>query len=525
MKGVVDPRMRKRQDSVIVRAQLSKTLSNAELFGAFGRAIQGKMDPTDVIPHYLSHMKDILAYMQDEDGNELPVSLWTKETIWEYIHYVEANYCRSLRIINSPWARGVVCTKQVWSATLPAEEATRDHCGGCKIFESSTTGVEKRLQSIVKFFKFLTRTGVVETNFMRDILAEWREDQSRSTRRELRRNPSIAEVVKLVNGTTHPRNRAFYASSSKWWLRPNEMLMLDRYASFGLEPPAGGPVSQGFARGFAANPEVRSLDDAGGLAYVPETKKFDKRKGNRWLVIDAELSPLLEQYFSWWERRVQRDSTGRPVTTALWLSEHGLALKQDDLYRSLFYADCQRLGLMTKLDERDPMRRWTAHCQRHFGEKLCMTHNVPDLWAKHFRGDVIKDARGHYFIPGPLQIRDAYLEHVPTLGFYPLADVDASALLGNPDMQREIHRQKLREGLARVGAWRGASEPTVPARLVEVDGDIERELAIVPRRYAHALAAAMGPKVLVEPDTQPRRNMRRADLLEIFACALAKLDG
>lgn len=489
----LDPRLRKRSDSVVVRAKLSKTLTNAELFAAFSRSLHGKLAPDSSIPHYLGHVKDALAYARDEDGEELHVSLWTKEHVWEYIHYMEANYCRSLRVISLPLTRGIVCTKLVWEGTLPAETAAPQHCAGCKLFQSSSTGIEKRLQSLVKFWKFLARTGVVELNFMRDTLSEWREDQRRMGRRELRRNPSVEEMVKLVNGTEHPRNRAFYASSAKWWLRVNEMLMLDRYASFNLPAPDGTPRPAGFELGFTAHQDLAGFDQGGDLVYLPETKgALDKRKGNRWCVVDDELRPILSQYFAWWERTVQRDSDGRPVTTALWITEHGLPLQAKDIYRSLFYGDCQRLGLMTKADERDPLRKWSAHCQRHFGEKLLMMNNCPDTWSKHFRGDAVKDARGAYFVPTPDQIRQKYREWVPHIGFRALADAPIFRGGVTPRDLRRGQAELLRAGLERIRAWKSPSEPIACARIVELDqhGNEIREVAAVPRRFMNAMVAA-----------------------------------
>lgn len=518
----VNPRDRQRQEIVVVRAKGSATLTNAELLADFGRALKGKVAPQSV-PIYVSHCKDAIAFMRDEQDDEIHVSLWTKESIWDYIRFMEANYCKFYRVSNTPWAEpGVSCTKRQWLGIAKPLDVVST-CRGCDLFVASEGGLERRLTSLVKFFQLLSRLGIVQWNYMRDILRDWRSDSRRSTRREMRRNPSIEEMLTLVNKTKHPRNRAFYAASAKWWLRPNEMLMMDRYASFGLSMPEGVPMPAGFHAGFPAIAEARPLNEGGGLAYLPETKSHDKRRGNRWVAIDGELEPILLQYFAWWERHVKRDERGRPVTTALWLSETGYTLKQSDMYRPLFYEDCQRLALMTEADEKDPFRRWTAHCQRHFGEKVCMLYNVPDLWAKHFRGDIIKDARGHYFVPTPLQIRDAYFRNVPLLGFQPLADRTLRVEGSDKERRLKAFLANLEDGIRRVGAWSKHNEPTVPARLVELRGTERHPVAVVPMRYAHAIAAALGPHVLVENDPRRRVYMRKDDLVILLKRCLARL--
>lgn len=163
--------------------------------------------------------------------------------------------------------------------------------------------------------------------------------------------------------------------------------------------------------------------------YLPDTKgATDKRKGNRWLVIDAELRPIVEQYFHWWESTVRRDAQGRPVTTAMWLNERGTAQRMEDLYPRYFYEDCERLGLMRAPTEHAPgeradtRRRWTAHCQRHFAEQVRQRTNVPSDCSNHFRGDAFRDARSDYYKPKPEHVRQKYHELVPLLGFQPLPD-------------------------------------------------------------------------------------------------------
>ena len=507
---MLNPHARKRQDSVVVKAHLSPDLTNTELLVAFHRAMQGKLSQ-HTIDQYASILKDVIAYHTSPEGVELHVSQWQKEHIWEYVHHVEANYCRYLQPYKFNDATGATCRSRVWIGGRPFDEAVK-LCAGCKLFEHSTDSVQRRLDAIHKFMRFMARSGVVPLNFMRDVVAEYYEDVKEGPRREKRRNPSIEEMRQLVNGTANLRNRAFYAASAKWGFRLNEMLALDRYTSL-----------PNFAQG-------------GDLVILPEWKgKLDKRKGNRVSVIDAELRPILEQYLRWWEHNVRRNDDGTPLTTKLWLSEHGRALNNDpDFYDRVFYPDCYRLGLMKPGDEQDPLRRWTAHCQRHFLEKVLMMADCPDTWSKHFRGDIVKDARGHYFVPTPEQIREKYLEWMPKLGLQPVPQPDPRHL---PQILRadatSIHVAILQEGHARVAAWTGAGGPVISSRIVAVDehGAEIRHIAYVQKRRAPSFLFAyqrLYPtlRLSLRADTDAPvhgRAYKKRVLLKQFEDALAAL--
>ena len=410
----LDPRLRQRVQTIAVRPSFRQDATNPDLLEAFLRAQQGKI-AQKTIENYAASIRDAIRYFQ-ADGNEVPVRLWSKEAMWEYLHYMEANYCANFS--GAPFGQeGALCRGRVWIGIMPTLDATKRHCAACPLFRKST--IKHRLNALNRFYKYLARLGVVPLNFMPDVVSEHYNDNPDMPQGERRRNPSVEEMRRLVNGTAHPMRRFYYAASAKWWMRPNEMLMLDRYASLGLANPHG-QTAAGFENGFLANPQLKPYADGGDMVYIPETKgALDKRKGNRWAVADAELRPILDAALDWWDRTVKRDAEGRPVTTQLVLNTAGTALQIERMYDALFYTDCERLGLMQPGDRQRPLRRWTAHCQRHFGEKLLEMHNVPDNWCNHFRGDKLHDARGHYFKPTPDQVREKYHELVPRIGFDP----------------------------------------------------------------------------------------------------------
>ena len=479
---MIDPRSRQRVQTVSVKSSVKRDVSNDELLAQFERAVQGRLAPA-VIAKYVSAARDAFNYFRTPEGKEIPVRSWSKEAVWEYAHFVENNYCSSFRLLPLVGEPQAACGQRVWVGALPTARAAQEKCGECPLFKRPN--IRARLHALAKFYKYLARTGTVEVNFMVDVVSEYYEEMPREDEgAEKRRNPTVEEMVILVNGTAHPARRAFYASSAKWSFRPNEMLMLDRYASFGLENPHG-KAAPGFEEGFALHPKLASFDEGGDLVYLPKTKGgTDKRKGNRWMVIDAELRPILEQYFVWWDRTVKRDSNGAPVTSALWLNEHGEALRQDRLYPRYFTQDCERLGLMKPGDREISTRRWTAHCQRHFGEQIRQLHNVPADWNNHFRGDAFKDARGDYYKPTPEHIRQKYHELIPRLGFQPLPD--APRLRRGVQSEAETHRAILRAELEHV---RSIHKPRVEASSVRVEG--AGEAIVVPSRVAPSLLYAL----------------------------------
>ena len=503
---VVDPHARRRADTAVVRALLSKKLSNAELLAAFARAQQGKL-ASKTIRTYSSFVEDALAYVRGPDGREIPLSRWTKETVWEYVHYMEANYCRYFR---SVYDFGASCRLGVWKRVMQPSLALSQNCSSCALFEPGRESLRHRIDAINRFFKFLCRSGVVEFNFVRDVLSEYWEDLPREPRRERRRNPSVEEMVKLVNETVHPRNRAFYACSAKWWFRPNEMMALDRYKS------------------------LPGFEEGNDVVMIPTKGAIDKRKGSRVSIIDDELRPILEQYLAWWERTVERDSNGRPKTTKLWITARGKALRfNHQFYDALFYPDCIRLGLMTEEDKQDPLRRWTGHCQRHFGEKLLMMNNCPDTWSKHFRGDIVKDARGQYFVPTIDQIREKYREWVPRIGFTALPKINAGSMLVGPERQLEIHRAVFREGMERAKRWKRYNAPLRCQRIVRLDhfGNEIEEVVKMPHRFVASYLFALrranpSERYDARPDINPPkygRNIHRKVLYKWCRDALAWL--
>lgn len=534
MTGGMNPRLRQRVETVSVRATLKPGTTNTELFEAWKRS--AKVAPS-TLKSYASAIGDALRFFTTPEGQERPVRTWTKADVWEWIHFNEANYCRHFQQIHVQQPVQAKCKAKVWAGTLPADEAAQAHCGGCPLFLSlAGSTIAHKLHALDKWFGYLARMGAIQVNFMGDLMEEWYEENPKTDNgsEEKKRNPTHDEARRMVNETTHPMHRALYACSFKWWTRPNETLSLDRYASLGLPMPRGHKMPPGFKSGFLSHPEVESFEAGGGLVYVPEKvdeagqPRREKRSGNRWLVVDAELRPILEQYLAWWERTVQRNDDGTPKTTALWLTDLGTGVELDavrgvpsDWNERTWYADAERLGIMQPGDREDPERRLAGHCARHYGQKKCQEEKVHPDWNKHFRGDAFQDARGAYYKPEPLEVLREYLQQVRPIGLKPLPEAPR---LRKAPSEAETHRGILQAERERTKtAYRRRLRLTC-ARIT-VQG--EAEAWIVPQRVSPSVAFALrvarpGLVVHVEQERGPRLVFAR-DLLPIYEKAAGML--
>jgi hypothetical protein len=161
-------------------------------------------------------------------------------------------------------------------------------------------------------------------------------------------------------------------------------------------------------------------------------------------------------------------------------------------------------------DRKDPRRAWTAHCQRHFFEKVAETAKVPGDWVKRFRGDSLGDARDGYYHARPEEVLTVYLETMPRLGFKPLSH--SARLVGRVMRGEEaMHQEALAQEAARMaGRKRGAGN----AELVTVQIDGMEAPLVVPLRLAgaclYAARKVYGPGVSVG-----EKGRRRVDVAHV----------
>lgn len=546
----LDPRLRARAGTVPVRPSVVVQATNDELASSCFQSLEGKISD-QTRESYASHVRNAIRYFVTPEGGEIHVSKWTKAEVWAYIHFVESSFCANFRQLSFQKPLRAGCDTGVWQGYKLAEEAAQENCATCPLFKRSREGARKRLHALDRWFGYLARFEVIPVNFVADIVSEWYDEAAPEAEGgERKRNPTVQEMARLVNGTVSPARRAFFASSAKWGCRPNEMLRLDRYASFGLPMPEGFEPTRGFilafAQGFPANPQTVPFDQGGQAVYLPERfnaqgqKLPEKRRGNRWLVVDGELCPILEQYLAWWDRTVQRDPvTGRPLTTALWLHDDGTPEECNvrgtigqGFNARWFYREAERLGLMAPPDpmtgeggdREDPLRRWSGHCQRHFLEQVCEMNDVPGDWCNHFRGDVFHDSRNHYYKPKPEQVVEKYLRWIPTFGFKALPEAPRVRGGASGRSETEAHRNTLKDMIHKL---RGIKSGYAFMRMTRLHVGEEAPWA-VPQRVAGSVRFALrvalpDREVRVEVGTMERESAKAEELARLIERALALL--
>lgn len=75
----LDPRARQRVQTASVRVTFSMDATNADLLAQFERTSVGKIAAA-TIQHYSASLKDIMRYLRNPDGTEIPARRWTKQT-------------------------------------------------------------------------------------------------------------------------------------------------------------------------------------------------------------------------------------------------------------------------------------------------------------------------------------------------------------------------------------------------------------------------------------------------------------
>lgn len=91
---MIDPRLRQRVEVVPVRTSVKADVTNEELVSSFLRAIDGKVAATTRATYGFS-IRDAMRYFRTPEGAEVPVRSWSKQEVWAYFHFIEANYCAS----------------------------------------------------------------------------------------------------------------------------------------------------------------------------------------------------------------------------------------------------------------------------------------------------------------------------------------------------------------------------------------------------------------------------------------------
>jgi len=134
-----------------------------------------------------------------------------------------------------------------------------------------------------------------------------------------------------------------------------------------------------------------------------------KRKGNKRIILDAELLAWMRRYLAWRDDHVKRDAAGKPVTETLLITVFGNPWGTGAIhnFNTALHKNCIRLKLMTG-QERERRERVNSHGFRGFATTWARRTKIELQDLSLLRGDLAS-------VGGIIDRYDAYLERLPGL--------------------------------------------------------------------------------------------------------------
>lgn len=329
------------------------------------RAWFGLLDATCAVATRKRYKIQVRKFVAAWD--ELPWEL-SKADIWRYIELYSQG-CTNFRT-NIGAGRGEGCTKGLVPSNCSAE---------CPLYASvKVQTIGAHLQAVAAYYRFLEQRNMVSVNVLERVKREWAKQSKHRHRSSNRRIPTKEEIRVLLRGTL-PNHAAVLAVMAKCGTRIGETLSLR-------------VDSEHFERG-------RWL-------VIPDV--YGKRRGNRRLVIDAELWSCLEPYLSW---RVERMRVNGQEHAYLFVKGNGEPFCQgadpSGDFNAYLRLDQERLGLA------EGGNHFTAHAFRHFFSDELKRNGCEDFYWHLLRGDVPRHNMDVYLHPKPEELRKHYLASAP----------------------------------------------------------------------------------------------------------------
>jgi hypothetical protein len=126
---------------------------------------------------------------------------------------------------------------------------------------------------------------------------------------------------------------------------------------------------------------------------------------------------MLDQYLIWRERKVCRDSDGKPTSDKLVITNTGKPWGKNGFqgnFRIMMHKDCIRLGLMTGQEKtREEMINTT--CFRAFASTAALDRGANSAQVQVLRGDKAQGTVGVYDDPRP-RLAGLYRDFGLTIG-------------------------------------------------------------------------------------------------------------
>ncbi len=256
-------------------------------------------------------------------------------------------------------------------------------CNGYRPLQPS--GVWAYICAINRFYEWLLTEGRINKNpalpVMRAYMEKYREWFDERRRKPDRRPFLPEEIRRLVKGS--PIHHAIaYLLMAKCFLRIHEVLKLTvDEAHFNLEE---------------------------GWMDIPiDTEYGGKRKGNRRIILDAELKRWMRAYLTWRDEKIRRTSRGQLPTTRLLVTVFGRPWGSGAVqnFNKTLQADAIDCKIMTG-DETERDQRVNSHAFRAFSTTWALDHDCPPRQLQVLRGDLAIGALERY---------DEYLRRLPEL--------------------------------------------------------------------------------------------------------------
>lgn len=274
------------------------------------------------------------------------------------------------------------CRHHQWGAPRFADEGGAycrkrldlNECGAkCPAFEARTAiTTQKHLQAVITFYDFLVRHGLTPYNFVRDVKREYaRENRARPVKEKV--VPSMDELRALLRATPGENRRALYFFLAKTGCRISEAIRI--------------PL------------DLEHVDLENGWARIPSG---GKRRGNPFVVIDAELKRELTQYLKW--RR------GRAKSDYLFVNYAGRGFNPQDTWaiNKVMRRDLKRANITGS-------RVFSPHSLRHFFSDYVKREGVDPYWWNVLRGDVPSGNEATYVHPTLEDIQSQYVRFAPRI--------------------------------------------------------------------------------------------------------------
>jgi integrase len=338
---------------------------NQEALDAWFEADASNLRPT-TLNKYRSAIERFVR-----DWGDVPVWTLRKRDLWQYVQNVQL-LCRFYQGTSANGRKPNCIQNQ-----------NLDQCGpACVAFKAlRQLSVRNTLCAVIRFYDHLADMEVIEHNVMRDVARQW----VRKTPKEVGRirQPATLEQVKRLTGMGVPiQRRAVYAVLAKTGVRIGE------------------------AANIRIDSEHFNLEE--GWLKLP-SEGYAKRKGNRYVVIDSELQPVLREYLEWREVKARQLNISHDYLFIVQTGRNLRTITGGPGNTGWVRPDLKRTGAVGEGPD------ITFHSFRHYFSDTIKRNGIDSYWFHVLRGDVVRGTEGVYIHPTVDDIQKQYNDHRPRL--------------------------------------------------------------------------------------------------------------